>query len=86
MLLGQSTGLSADAAAAMTRRARECITGVTGCHADLSPAALEVLVTLMQGSDSLADADMASGIQQLFCAAGFNLDDAQSGRIASELR
>lgn len=86
MLLGQPTGLSTDAAAAMTRRAQECIADVTNSHADLSPAALEVLATLMQGSDGLANADMASGLQQLFSATGCNLDDAQSRKIASGMR
>ena len=86
MLLGQPTGLSVNAAAAMMLRAQECITDVTGCHADLGPAALEVLATLMQGSDGLANADMASGLQQLFSATGCNLDDAQSRKIASGMR
>ena len=68
-------------------RAQICIRESTPSNVSgLSPAALEVLATVMQGCGSLTDADLAAGTTQLLNAAGHTLGRAEAQRIASGLR
>ena len=52
----------------------------------LSPAAEEVLATVMQGCGSLTDADLAAGVVQLLNAEGYTLEGPEAQSTASGLR
>ena len=84
MLLGRPEGLSPEAATAMMERVSACMESSTGTP--IGSASVELLATLLQGSDCLDDAAMASGVRQLLTAAGAQLDASREQSLATELR
>ena len=87
MLLGQPAGVSGHSISALMTRAQACITDVMkGTASGLSPATLDVLITVMLAYDCLTEADMAAGVTQVLSAAGYKLDDAAEQSIAARLR
>lgn len=87
MLLGQPTGVSGHWTAALTTRAQACITEIIkGTASGPSPAALEVLTTMMLACDCVTDGDMTAGVTQVLSVAGCKLNDARRQSIAARLR